>query len=181
MPVLVRLSVFLVVGGLFVLYGGRLRLTFRRAALAERRLSLAQENTGTGVFELDFESDRAFGHHGPRTRGGQIIAVELNVQGARVHLVLFDARDQLAQSLGQRYAAALDADQRKIFASIALLDNFVSQTHQGALDLRGRHQSALGAQSGLILGFAHGSSLVITAVCSVSLAGSYEGQPLASK
>jgi signal transduction histidine kinase len=60
LPVLVRLALFMLVGGLFVLYGGRLHLTFRRAALAERRLSLAQENTGTGVFELDFESDRAF-------------------------------------------------------------------------------------------------------------------------
>jgi signal transduction histidine kinase/ActR/RegA family two-component response regulator len=60
LPVLPRLALFLAVGGVFVLYGGRLRLTFRRAALAERRLSLAQENTGTGVFELDFESDRAF-------------------------------------------------------------------------------------------------------------------------
>jgi signal transduction histidine kinase/ActR/RegA family two-component response regulator len=37
-----------------------LRLTTGRAALAEQRLSLAQENTGVGVFELDFKAGTAF-------------------------------------------------------------------------------------------------------------------------
>jgi signal transduction histidine kinase/ActR/RegA family two-component response regulator len=51
---------YAVVGSLVVLYGGYLRLTTGRAALAEQRLSLAQENTGVGVFELDFKAGTAF-------------------------------------------------------------------------------------------------------------------------
>ena len=41
-------------------YGSRLRITTARAAQAERRLSMAQEETGVGVFELDFEAGKAF-------------------------------------------------------------------------------------------------------------------------
>ena len=62
----------------------------------------------------------------------------------------------LAQPLGQRNAAALDADQRQVVAAVALFNNLVGQAHQGALDLRGGHQPALHAQAGFVLGFAHG-------------------------
>jgi PAS domain S-box-containing protein len=51
---------YAIVGSLVVLYGGYLRLTTGRAALAEKRLSLAQENTGVGVFELNFQAATAF-------------------------------------------------------------------------------------------------------------------------
>lgn len=54
------LLAYAAVASLVVVYGGYLRLTTGRAALAERRLSLAQENTGVGVFELDFQAGTAF-------------------------------------------------------------------------------------------------------------------------
>lgn len=54
------LLTYLVIGVLTVMYGGRLSTTPARAAQAERRLSMAQEGTGIGVFELDFESGKAF-------------------------------------------------------------------------------------------------------------------------
>jgi signal transduction histidine kinase/CheY-like chemotaxis protein len=57
---LAALWVYAVVGALVVLYGGRLRITTTRAALAEKRLSLAQEDTGMGVFELDFVAGTAY-------------------------------------------------------------------------------------------------------------------------
>jgi PAS domain S-box-containing protein len=56
----VALGAYLVLGSLLVFYGGRLRLTDTRATLAEGRLALAQEGTGVGVFELDFEGQSAF-------------------------------------------------------------------------------------------------------------------------
>lgn len=54
------LCAYLLVGAAIVWYGGRLRLTTRRAALAESRLRMAQEDTGIGVFELDFLANTAF-------------------------------------------------------------------------------------------------------------------------
>jgi len=49
-----------VLGALLVNFGGRVRLITARAAVAERRLALAQEHTGVGVFELDYEANKAF-------------------------------------------------------------------------------------------------------------------------
>jgi PAS domain S-box-containing protein len=49
-----------ILGTLLVFYGGHLRITTRRAALAEKHLALAQDETGVGVFELDFRSGTAY-------------------------------------------------------------------------------------------------------------------------
>ena len=87
---------------------------------------------------------------GRDVRGGQVVAVELDVEHAGIDRALLDAGDQLAQPLGQRNAAALDADQRQVFAAVALFNNLVGQAHQGALDLRGGHQPALDAQGGCL-------------------------------
>lgn len=54
------LLIYGVLGVLLVLYGGHLRITTRRAALAEKRLALAQDETGVGVFELDFQAGTAY-------------------------------------------------------------------------------------------------------------------------
>lgn len=51
---------YLAVGVAIVVYGNRLRLNEVRALQAERRLSMAQEQTGVGVFELDFQANKAF-------------------------------------------------------------------------------------------------------------------------
>jgi signal transduction histidine kinase len=51
---------YAVVGCLLVLYGGHMRITTAQAAVAEKRLAIAQENTGMGVFELDFEAGTAY-------------------------------------------------------------------------------------------------------------------------
>jgi PAS domain S-box-containing protein len=52
--------IFAASGLVIVAIGNRLSFTSTRAALAERRLDLAQENTGVGIFELDFENGTAF-------------------------------------------------------------------------------------------------------------------------
>jgi PAS domain S-box-containing protein len=52
--------IFAVSGLLIVAYGNRLQFTTTRAALAEKRLALAQQNTGVGIFELNFEAGTAF-------------------------------------------------------------------------------------------------------------------------
>ena len=55
---------YLVVGALIVLVGSKVRLTSVRASLAEQRLKLAQDDTGLGVFELDFQGGTAFASAG---------------------------------------------------------------------------------------------------------------------
>jgi len=57
---IVAVLLFAASGALIVGYATRLRLTTTRAAMAEQRLALAQENTGVGIFELDFEARKAF-------------------------------------------------------------------------------------------------------------------------
>ncbi|WP_280154458.1 ATP-binding protein [Piscinibacter sp. XHJ-5] len=52
----VAIAAYLVVGLVLVLFGARVRLIGRRAAEAEYRLRLAQEDTGIGLFEVDFVS-----------------------------------------------------------------------------------------------------------------------------
>jgi PAS domain S-box-containing protein len=57
---LAAVLIFAAAGLLIVGFGTRLRFTTARAALAEQRLALAQENTGVGIFELNFEAGMAF-------------------------------------------------------------------------------------------------------------------------
>ena len=88
---------------------------------------------------------------GPRPVGRKIVAVKADVEHARIHRMLLDLRDQRAQPLGQRNAAALDADQPDVVAAIVLFDDLVRQPHQRALDLGGRHQPALFAYLRLLV------------------------------
>ena len=107
------------------------------------------------VAALDIEADGSRRDHGANAGGGKVVAIELDVEHAGIDGALFDAGDQLAQPLGQRNAAALDAHQRQVFAAVALFHDLVGQAHQGALNLRGGHQPALHSQAGLAFRFAH--------------------------
>lgn len=57
---LAAICVYVAIGTLMVVYAGHIRVTTSRAALAEKRLQLAQEDTGMGVFELDFVAGTAY-------------------------------------------------------------------------------------------------------------------------
>jgi PAS domain S-box-containing protein len=54
------LAAYLALSAAIVLYVGRVRLLTQRGDLAERRLALAQDQTGVGLFELDFQANKAF-------------------------------------------------------------------------------------------------------------------------
>jgi len=56
----VALAAYLVVGLCLVLIGGRVHVMSRRAAEAEQRLRIAQDDTGVGLFEIDFGSKTVF-------------------------------------------------------------------------------------------------------------------------
>ena len=107
------------------------------------------------IAALDVDADGAWGYHRANIRRRQIVAVELDVEHAGVDSAFLDSGDQLAQPLGQRNAAPLDADQGQVGAAIALFNNLVGQAHQRALDLGGGHQPALDAQEWFAISFAH--------------------------
>src|SRR4029453_386648 len=50
----VALAAYLLVGLALALFGGRVRLMSRRGADAEQRLRVAQDDSGIGLFEVDF-------------------------------------------------------------------------------------------------------------------------------
>jgi len=87
--------------------------------------------------------------------GGEVVAIELDVEGASLDRALLDVGDEFAEALSERNSAALDADQGEVFAAVALLDDFVGKAHQGALNLRGGHQPALDAEGRSRCLFAH--------------------------
>lgn len=53
-------AVYALLGALLIAYGGRLHLRSSQAEQAEQRLSLAQDETGVGLFELDYRQDTAY-------------------------------------------------------------------------------------------------------------------------
>ena len=54
------LAAYLAVSAVIVFYAGRVRVQTLRGDLAEKRLALAQDQTGVGLFELDFQVNKAF-------------------------------------------------------------------------------------------------------------------------
>jgi len=56
----VVLAAYLVLSAVIVVYVGRVRVQTLRGDLAEKRLALAQDQTGVGLFELDFQVNKAF-------------------------------------------------------------------------------------------------------------------------
>lgn len=106
------------------------------------------------------------GDDGAHIGGGEVVTIELDIEGPGFDGALFDVGDQFAEALGERSPAALDADQGQVFAAVAFFDNFVGEAHQGALNLGGGHQPALDAQGGCSCGLGHMLSCRMIEGCS---------------
>jgi len=76
----------------------------------------------------------------------EIVAVEADVENTGVDGVLLNLGDEGCEALRKGDAAALDADEAKIFAAVVLLDDLVGQADEGSFDLGGRHEAALLAE-----------------------------------
>jgi hypothetical protein len=77
--------------------------------------------------------------HGTSACCRQIIPVKLDVENSSIHRTFLDAPDEFSQSLRERHSAALDTDERQVFASIALFDDLMREPHQGSLNLGRGH------------------------------------------
>jgi len=150
------------------------------AALIEERVERGADGA-TGVEDVvreddvtavDVEANVTLFDDGARTGGGEVVAVEADVEDSGVDGGLLDGLDELGEALGERHAAALDADEAEVGAAVVALDDLVGEANEGALDLGGGHEAALLAKAGIggrLSGFgggdwiAHGLPLMISA------------------
>src|ERR1700753_2566489 len=87
---------------------------------------------------IDVKADVARLHHRAYVAGGEIVAVEVDVQHAGIDRMLLDIRNHPGEALRQGYAAALDSDQSEAIRTGVLLDDFMCQPDERAVDLRAR-------------------------------------------
>ena len=75
----------------------------------------------------------------------QIVAVECDVQRSDRHGA-FRLLDELTDALGQRHAAALNADQQQVFHALVVLDDLMRNALDGTAHRRFVHNVSLFAE-----------------------------------
>src|SRR6185437_15467514 len=83
----------------------------------------------------------------------EVVTIEADVEHAHVDGLALDGLDELADTLRERNAAALNADEADVGRAIVALDDLMRETDEGALDLRRGHEAALLAEAGRACGF----------------------------
>ena len=79
-------------------------------------------------------------HDGLRRDGGEIVAIERDIERADGHFHVRESFDRFREALRQRNAAAAHADQRDICRAAAFFHDFMGQPLQGAIDFFGGEQ-----------------------------------------
>src|SRR5215467_982792 len=67
-------------------------------------------------------------------QGGKVIPVSGDVETPHRNRTFLDALNPLANSLGQKHAAAANSDQDQVLRTVIFLDDFMHQAHQRALN-----------------------------------------------
>lgn len=92
------------------------------------------------VHAVDAKGDIGRLQHGLGRDFREIVAIESDIESADGHVDAIDAAHGLGDALGERHAAAADADEGEMLRASAFFDNLMGQAAQGAVDLRGGHQ-----------------------------------------
>src|SRR3954467_12063968 len=95
-----------------------------------------QDNVSSGYGKIDLSGVE----HRLNADGGQIIAVEVDVENANRHLEAFERGDLLRQPLRQGNPTAAYPDESELIEILGFFQNFMSQPHERAVDFRGTHQ-----------------------------------------
>ena len=109
-----------------------------------------EDDVATG----DVEADVTFFDHRAYVAGGEVVAVEADVEDAGVDGMALNGADDFGDALGDGNAAALDADQAQIGSAVIALNDLVGEADEGAVDLRGRKKTAFFAQLRRVFGWA---------------------------
>ena len=107
------------------------------------------------VLILNVKSDFLLVHHGFRTHGRQVVAVERDVERPDGNFCIFDASHDFPQALGNRNSTATDTNQAQRFDAAILFHDFIGQTYKRALDLRSGHKLRLLTKASLSRGSFH--------------------------
>src|SRR5262249_48595377 len=89
-----------------------------------------------------FLDDRTGAH------GGEVVAVKGDIQSTDGDRLLFNLLDQTGQTVGQRDATALDADQHQVFHAVIFFHDLMGQADEGTLNFRARHEAPFDVQVG---------------------------------
>ena len=132
------------------------QLHARRAAVIEQRVERGADGAA-GVQHVVHQDDvlalhgkRNFGgaDHRLDADGGEVVAIEIDVENADRNGAVFERLDLGGQALRQRNAAAADADEGQLVEVFGLFQDFVRQPDQRAVDLGGAHELGFFAGQG---------------------------------
>ena len=98
------------------------------------------------VAAVDVEADRAGGDDGAVALGGEVVAVEADVEDAGVDGVFFDGGEEDGEALGERDAAAFDADETDVGDAFVAFDDLMGEADEGSFDLGRGHEAAFFAE-----------------------------------
>jgi len=73
----------------------------------------------------------------------KVVAIERDVEHADGRPVTFEVRDFIGHALGERHAAAANADEKQVARAVVFFDHFGRQTSQRAIDARAIHDASL--------------------------------------
>ncbi len=72
--------------------------------------------------------------------GGQVVAIEVDVEDSDRDLAVFERRNFGREALRQRNSAPPDADKCQLVEVFRVFEDFMRQAYESAIDLRGAHE-----------------------------------------
>jgi len=87
------------------------------------------------VAAFDIEAQGSGDDDGLGVAGGKVVAIEGDVEDTGIDRSLLDLFDQYGETLGDRNAAALNADEAEVVTAFVLFDDLVCEADEGAVDL----------------------------------------------
>lgn len=111
------------------IHGGADRATGIEDVVHEDKLEAIHAERDVGGLENGLGSDAR-----------EVVAIEGDIERADGDFDAIDAAHGLGDAIGERNAAATDADEGKVAGAAALLDDLVGETLHGAVDLGSGHE-----------------------------------------
>lgn len=100
------------------------------------------------VFADDVEADLPRIDNRAFRDGGQIVAIEIDVEDADRNFAVFETLDFGGETLRERNTAALNADKSKTVEVGCFFEDFVGETDEGPVDFGSAHELSFFADSG---------------------------------
>src|SRR5579859_2434307 len=120
----------------------------RTAMIEERVESRADGAAGVedvihenDVLVIDIKADLHRIDHRLRTGSREIVAIEIDVKGPHLNWRLFNLGYQVSKPLCQGNSPPFYSDESQPLYAVIFFNDFMCETNQRSLDLRGRHET----------------------------------------